>query len=66
MTVVLAWEPEFPPVSKIMGMKVTSNGIAEMASSNFPKIEPVIVPATMRMSSHRIRFLTMVNTPVFK
>ncbi len=66
ITVVLDCEPELPPVSNIMGINVTSSGIAEIAASNFPKIEPVIVPAIMSMRSQIIRFFTIVNTLVLR
>ena len=66
MIIVLAWLPEFPPVSINIGINVTKSGITEKAFSYFNKIPPVTILLNIRIISHGIRFLASWNTPVFR
>ena len=65
MTVTLAWEPEFPPVSISIGMKTVSTTCTASASSKLVRIMPVKVAETIRSSSQGMRFFQISKTPVF-
>ena len=54
--IVLAWLPEFPPVSISMGTNVTSSGMAANAFSYFRRIPPVTMLLTIRIISQGRRF----------
>ena len=60
------WEPQFPPVSIIIGIKDTSRGTAANAASYFEMIAPVILAESISTSSQTMRCFACFQAGVLR